>query len=155
MLRALWRRSEPVAEPLPEPVAMTGAVDPYQQSVTSTGAFDPSFQPGARTAARKRRRKPVEVKSLYPRATEREPLRLTHARALLTLIQQECPQLIGQFVWQSELETTYAELCEMRGWQPFHWTGIGRQLANLTDRIIKKPDSKARRAYRIPRLIRG
>ena len=134
---------------------MTGAVDPYLQSVTSTGAFDPCFQPGARTAARKRRRKPVEVKSLYPRATQREPLRLTRARALLTLVQQECPQLIGQFVWQSELETTYAELCKMKGWQPFHWTGIGRHLSDLADRIINKASGKARRAYRIPRLIRG
>jgi hypothetical protein len=90
------------------------------------------------------------VKSLY-RGSEPEPLRKKHARVLIELIQEECPQLIGEYVWPSDLEKTYRELCEKKGWQPFHWTGIGRQLAELTDRITKKPGGRGRRAYRIPR----
>ncbi len=155
MLRALLRWSEPVAEPPPEPVPSTRALDPQLRPGPSTRAFHTRPQPGARTAAPKRRRKPVELKSLYPRTTQREPLRLTHARALLTFIREECPELIGEFVPQSDLEKTYTELCEMKRWQPFHWAGIGRHLADLTDRIICKAGGKARRGYRIPRSIRG
>ena len=55
-----------------------------------------------------------------------EPLK--HARALLEFIRIECPDLIGAYILQPDLNRAYRELCEKEGWRPRHWTAIARHL---------------------------
>ncbi len=103
-------------------------------------------RPQPRTGARK----PVEVRSLYPKPV---PELVQHAHALLEHVKTWSPEMIGEYVWQSDLKGTYHELCEVEGWEPRHWTGIGRELGKITKKIEPKRNGKKSVAYRIPTAI--
>lgn len=74
-----------------------------------------------------------------------------HARALLEHVQTWSPEMIGEYVWQSDLARTYRELCKVEGWGPRHWTGVGRELGKITKKIEPKRNGKKVVAYRIPK----
>jgi hypothetical protein len=90
----------------------------------------------------------MEVRTLYPKPL---PELVQHARALLEHVQTWSPEMIGEYVWQSDLARTYHELCEMEGWGPRHWTGVGRELGKIPKWIEPKRNGKKAVAYRIPK----
>lgn len=132
---------------LPKPVARIGGptTGPIPRSIS--GVSDTGSQHRACIPSPKRRRKRVQVEGLF---LEAEPEPLIHARALLQLVQTECPDKMGKYVPQSHLERTYRQMCMQNDWKRRHWTAIGRQLIGLTDRRIVKRSGKRFRAYRIP-----
>ena len=150
MLRRLLKGQDPVAEVL-EPVPLTLA--PIADSTPRPAKLTPNHntQRCVSTVSRKRRRKPVRVEALF---LEREPEALVHARALLQLIQVECPEKVGGYVPQSHLERAYQQMCAQNDWTPRHWYAIGRRLNGLTDRRRLKRNGRQFRAYRIPRARR-
>lgn len=148
MLRGLLKREELWAEPLPKPVSPITGPEPCSQPVHPNAAPNrmPLFE--TRTGVQKQRRTRVQIARLYPE-TPPEPLK--HARALLQLIQTECPHLCGKYIPQSDLARTYRELCAQEQWKPRHWTAIGRRLGKLTDKKNVKRNGSRFVAYRIPR----
>jgi hypothetical protein len=100
-----------------------------------------------------RRRKRIPVVYLYPEP-DSEPSK--HAKALIELVQQQCPELIGKFVPQSHLARMYVELCRQEQWQPFGWMTIGRQLRPLVGgrKHCAKRNGKRFRVYPIPKRCR-
>jgi len=143
----LFKGAQMAAELLPKPVSQIG--DPPTRPLPRpiSGASDSSSQRRARTPGPKRRRKQVRVEGLF---LEAEPEPLMHARALLQLVQTECPDKMGKYVPQSHLARTYRQMCTQNDWKPWHWTAIGRRLGSLADRRTVKRDGKRFRAYRIP-----
>ena len=100
----------------------------------------------AETVAPKRRRKRVHVEGLY---LEREPEPKRHARALLELIQKECPEKVGSFIPRSHLDRAYRELCDHEGWKALSWMAIARALGTLTRRRLLKRNGVRFVAYRL------
>jgi len=96
----------------------------------------------------KRRQKRVRICRLYPKP-ESQPL--IHARALLVLVQEECPQYVGGYVPRPDLEACYRELCIREGWNPCHWTAIARQLSALTSKKTVRDGGQRFVGYRIPK----
>ena len=143
----LLRRAQTAAELLPKPVSQIG--DPTTRPLPRpiSGASNSGSRRHARIPSLKRRRKRVQVEGLF---LEAEPEPLMHARALLQLVQTECPDKMGKYVPQSHLERTYRQMCTQNDWKPWHWTAIGRRLGRLTDRRTVKRDGERFRAYRIP-----
>ena len=92
----------------------------------------------------------MEVRSLYPKPV---PELVQHARALLEHVQTWSPEMIGEYVWQSDLKRTYHELCEVEGWEPRHWTGVGRELGRMTKKIEPKRNGKKARGLPHPEAI--
>ena len=147
MLRGLFRRTEPAAQLLPQPVPQTMGpkARPYLVSQSAVANCGPELR--TPTAARKRRKR-IPVEGLY-RQPEPEPL--VHARALLQLVQRECPQLIGKHVPQTDLARMYPENCKLEGWGQRHSTAIARQLGKIADKRIVKRDGRRFTVYRIPK----
>ncbi len=147
MLARLWRR-EADAQNAPQSALLTAVLD--RRPELTSASIGPNFraQPTTQNTGQKRRRKRIQVESLY-REVEPEPRR--HARELLQLIQTECPHIVGKYVPHLHLERTYRELCERERWKPRHWTSLGRQLGDLTHKKVIKRDGKRFTAYRIPR----
>ena len=143
----LFKRVQPAAELLSKPVSQIGG--PTTRPIPSpiSDVSNPGPQPSASISNPKRHRKRVQVEGLF---LEAEPEPLMHARALLQLVQTECPETMGKYVPQSHLERTYRQMCTQNEWKPKHWTAIGRRLGRLTDRRTVKRDGKRFRAYRIP-----
>jgi hypothetical protein len=146
-MRGLIKRAQTAAEQLPKRVYQIGSptTGPIPRSISGTsksGSQHRACIPGP-----KRRRKRVQVEGLF---LEPEPEPLMHARAILRLVQTECPDKNGKYVPHSHLERTYRQMCAQNDWKPMHWTAIGRQLAGLTDRKIVKRGGKRFRAYKIP-----
>ena len=143
MLRALWGRSEPVAEPLPKPLPLTVVPNPCPKLLPQTPA-------GSRS--RKRRQRRDRIAHLYAKAP---PGPLIHARALFEFI-QGMPAYVGAYVPQREIDKYYREcLCPRRGWKPYGWVAIARQLGQIADKKTVKEAGERFVAYRIPRSIRG
>jgi uncharacterized protein with PIN domain len=61
------------------------------------------------------------------------------------------PEAVGKFVPMRQLERFYGELCEREGWQPKHWHVIGREMTQLTKKVLKKRKGRRFMAYKIPR----
>jgi hypothetical protein len=128
-------------------------MDVMPLSVSSTAALNNSpYQTTFPAAPKQRtepkpRRKPVRVVGLY---LEREPDPLRHARALLVLIQVECPEKVGSFIPRSHLDRAYRELCVHEGWKALGWTAIARALGTLTCKRLLKRNGVRFVAYRLP-----
>ena len=105
-----------------------------------------STRPAAQ-ATPKRRRNRVQVDGLY---LEREPEIVRHARALLELIQEQCPEKVGRYIPHTHLDRTYRELCEREGWKARTWAAIARRLGRITRKRLVKRDGSRFIAYRIP-----
>jgi len=138
------RKGEPSATPRQVPVARS---QPFPQLADPNAAPDACSKLAYRNAVPKRRPKPVQIARLYPQRPS-EPLR--HARALIDLIQVECPDFVGLYVPKSDLERTYRELCATESWETYHWTAIARQLGTLTKKREVKRGGIRFIAYRIP-----
>jgi hypothetical protein len=89
----------------------------------------------------------VRVEGLY---LEREPEPKLHARALLRLIQDECPEKEGSFIPRSHLDRAYRELCDHEGWKALSWVAIARALGKLTRRRLLKRNGVRYVAYQLP-----
>jgi uncharacterized protein (DUF4415 family) len=144
----LFKREQRAAELLSKPVSQIGGptTRPIPRSISGVSNSGP--HPSAPISSPKRRGKRVQVEGLF---LEAEPEPLVHAKALLWLIQTQCPEKMGKYVPQSHLARTYQQMCAQNDWKPRHWTAIGRRLARLTDRRTVKRDRKRFRAYRIPK----
>jgi hypothetical protein len=138
VLARLWRQTgDPSAAPKSLPP--NAVAYPIPKLLPPTTAPDPCH---------KRRQKRVRVCRLYPESPS-EPL--IHARALLALVQVECPQYVGGYVPRPDLEGCYRELCEREGWKPRHWTAIARQLGEITSKKTVRHRGERFVGYRIPR----
>ena len=147
MLRGLLKREEQEAMPVkPVPLSVTPVVDSPLRPLSGRSNCDSLRGPS--TPSRKRRRKPVRVEALF---LEPDPEPLVHARALIQLIQTECPEKIGGYIPRAHLESAYKQMCAQNDWKPRHWSAIGRRLNRLTDRRRLKRNGRQFCAYRIPR----
>ena len=146
MLARLLRRRECMAEVVPQPMPTTGAPQHYHGSLSLSGAPNQSSVSTPNAVARKRRRKRVRVEGLY---LEREPEPKLHARALLRLIQDECPEKVGGFIPGGHLERAYRELCDHEGWTALSWIAIARALGTLTCKRLLKRNGVRFVAYRV------
>ena len=81
---------------------------------------------------------------------EREPEIVRHARALLELIQDECPEKVGKYIPHTHLHRTYRELCDREGWSARNWSAIARPLGRMTRKRLVKRDGRRFIAYRLP-----
>ena len=150
MLARLLRRTECMAPVVSQPMPTTAAPKPYHGPLSFSAA--PHHSSGSappNAVARKRRRKRVRVEGLY---LERESGPILHARALMKLIQDECPEKVGSFIPRSHLERAYRELCDHEGWKALSWMAIARALGTLTCRKLLKRNGVRFVAYRVPAL---
>lgn len=76
------------------------------------------------------RRKQYKVAAL--RGRERSTPAQLHAAALLYQIANECPELVGSWIRQDELEAWYVEIAAQEGWPPQRWIPIARALKQWT-----------------------
>lgn len=139
MLARLWKRVETEPDVAPKPLPPIDARYLWRQPTPPTTAPDHCRNP---------RQKSVRVCRLYPEPASQAAI---HARALIALIQEECPQHIGGYVPRPDLETCYRELCAREGWKPRHWTAIARQLSELTDKKSVRHRGQRFIGYRIPK----
>ena len=105
--------------------------------------------------APKRAHKRARMGRLCP---EPKPKPLVHARALIALIQEQCPDLIGAYLPHRDLDGAYAELCAKEGSVTgARWTAIARQLKamKIQKRSMKRNGERFRAAYRIPKVWDG
>jgi len=100
--------------------------------------------PAPASAPRRRAAKPARVFRLYP---EPEKPAAAHARALLELLREQCPEAAGQWLIVDDLRRTYAELAKRERWSELAWCSIGRELATLTRRRTLKRHGKRFVAY--------
>ena len=146
MLARLLRRRECMAEVVPQLMPTTGAPQHYHCSLSRSAASNQSSVSTPSAVTRKRRRKRVRVEGLY---LEREPKPKLHARALLKLIQDECPEKVGSFIPRSHLERAYRELCDHEAWTALSWIAIARALGTLTCKRLLKRNGVRFVAYRV------
>ena len=124
VLRSLLKREEQKAEPFKlAPRTLTPIADSALRPAKVAPNYD--SQRCASTPSRKRRRKPVRVEPLF---LEPEPEPLVHARALLQLIQNACPEKAGGYVPQSHLERPYHQMCAQNDWAPCSWRPLAGSL---------------------------
>jgi hypothetical protein len=119
-------------------------------AATAVGYSFPELPPQSATynPGRKRRQNSVRICRLYPEPpTEAE----IHARAVLALVQEHCPDHIGGYVPRFDLETCYREFCAQEGWRARHWTAIARELGKLTAKKELRQRGQRFIAYRIPK----
>jgi hypothetical protein len=95
MLARLLRRTECVAAVVSQGMPTTAVPQHYHGSLPPSAATNQSSISTPRAVTRKRRRKRVRIEGLY---LEREPEPKLHARALLELIKNECPEKVGSFI---------------------------------------------------------
>ena len=114
VLARLLRRTEGKLLSVPQPGPLIAAPNSCPHPTSVPAVPNQSSKPMAETVAPKRRRKQVHVEGLY---LEREPEPKRHARALLELIQDECPEKVGSFIPRSHLDRAYRELCDHEGWK--------------------------------------
>ncbi len=89
-------------------------------------------------------RTPAPVFRLYP---EPERPAVAHARALMELLREQCPEAVGSWLLASDLSRTYAELSSREGWTELSWCSIGRELGKLTRRRTVKRQGRRYIAY--------
>jgi hypothetical protein len=99
---------------------------------------------------RRRRRKPAELKYLYPTEPDRRPAQV-HAEALLRVLVETCDA--GWYPHDHINRWYQNEVCKENGWKPLHWTAVGRALGALT----RKDRRGANRvvAYFVPGSLRS
>ena len=141
------RKGEPRATLMQSPAARS---QPFPQLAYPTIVPNTCSKLVCRKAVPKRRPKPVQIARLYPQRPS-EPLR--HARALIALIREECPEIVGLYVPKSDLERTYRELCAAKSWEAHHWTAVARQLQDLTKKRDVKRGGIRFVAYQIPSAL--
>ena len=146
VLDRLLRRTECRAQLVPQLVPPTAAPNHYPNPLSLSAVSNQGPRPEAKSVARKRCRNRVRVECLY---LEREPKPQLHARALLKLIQDECPEKVGSFIPCSHLDRAYRELCAQEGWKALSWVAIARALGKLTRRRLLKPNGVRFVAYRL------
>src|SRR5262245_19955609 len=148
VLERLWRRHDHVPEVVPSVVSPTSVPTSCPEVVPPTGAFGscPQVVPRTRVPNQRRTRKRISVSPLYPAP---EPAARVQARALLALVQAECPEV--KWVLQGDLERMHREICRKESRKSCHWNAIGRELAKLTMRRQVKRLGRRLRAYKIPR----
>ena len=147
MLARLLRRTECMAQVVPQSKARTAAPKHCTNPQSFSAAPIRSSGPLTEIVARKPRRKRVRVESLY---LEREPEPKLHAKALLELIQDECPEKVGSFIPRGHLDRAYRELCDHEGCRALSWTAIARALGTLTCKKLLKRNGVRFVAYRLP-----
>ena len=147
MLARLLRCTECMAELVSQGMPTTAVPQHYHGSLPPSAAPNQSSISTPRAVTRKRRRKRVRVEGLY---LEREPEPKLHARALLELIQTECPEKVGSFIPRAHFERAYRELCNHQGWNEHSWMTVARALSKLTCRKLLKRNGLRFVAYRVP-----
>jgi hypothetical protein len=100
VLARLLRRTECMAQVVPQPMPTTAAPKHCHDPLSCSAPPNPSSGSAPNAGAQKRRKR-VRVEGLY---LEREPEPVLHARALLQLIQEECPEKVGSYIPRSHLE---------------------------------------------------
>jgi hypothetical protein len=101
----------------PELLSPTVVSSPRPQPSSPTIVPDCGPEQAPRTGRPKRRVRRVPIARLYP---ERPLEPLLHARALIEIVREECPDFVGRYIPKSDLERTYHELCAAEGWSPRH-----------------------------------
>ena len=104
---------------------------------------------------RSRRRRPPRLMRVWLDAIEPRPdLRPTvhqHATHLLGWLRDD-PRVAGKLVLAADLERVYPQLCGLKGWQPYPWNTLARELRSLTG--SKKRycwhNRQRLRVYRVP-----
>ena len=140
MLTRLLRRSELEVQPALKPLPLSVVTNPRPQSTPHCPV---------RNLSPKRRQKRVRVCRLYPTPPS-EPL--IHARALLAFIQEHSPEYGGGYVPRPDLEKFYRrDLCNLKGWKPFRWTAIARQLGQITHKKLVRENRERFVGYRVPK----
>jgi len=140
VLARLWRPTDFKTEPAPKPLPLIGVANLCLDPVSPTAAPSP---------APKRRSKRVRVCRLYPKPPSQP---LIHAGALLAFIQEYSPEFVGGYVPRPDLERFYRrDLCKLKGWEPYHWTAIARQLGQITDKKTVREKGERFVGYRVPR----
>ena len=150
MLARLWRKTEGRLS-VPSTVAPKSGPVLVSTTVAPTMVLGTGLPPEPLSEAPKRVPKRARIGRLY---LERKPKPLIHARALVKCIQEQCPELIGTYVPDQDLEKAYVELCAKEGWEPCGWIAIARQLKGMKveKRTIKRNGERFRAAYRIPKV---
>jgi hypothetical protein len=118
VLARLLRRTESPGQLLPQPAPLTAALDQCSHSLIFSTVPKQDAESAAKTGPPKRRRKGLRVEGLY---LEREPEPARHARALLELIQDECPEKIGGFIPRSHLSRATASYATAKDGK--YWVG--------------------------------
>lgn len=90
------------------------------------------------------RKPPAPIYRLYP---ETERPAVAHARALMALVREECPEAVGAWLLASDLSRTYSELSKREGWAELSWCSIGRELGKVTKRRTLKRQGRRHVAY--------
>jgi hypothetical protein len=93
VLARLLRRTECMAQLVPQIVPPTAAPNHHPNPLSFSAVSNQGLGPEAKSVARKQCRKRVRVEGLY---LERKPEPELHAQALLKLIQDECPEKGGE-----------------------------------------------------------
>ena len=145
MLARLLRRTECMAQVVPQSKALTAVPKHCTNPLSFSAVPIHSSGPLTEIVARKPRRKRVRVESLY---LEREPEPKLHAKALLELIQDECPEKVRSFIPRRHLDRAYRELCDHA--EALSWTAIARALGTLTCKKLLKRNGVRFVAYRLP-----
>jgi hypothetical protein len=115
VLARLWNQpEEPRAAPKPLPPT---ALDTHCQPEP-----EPQLPTDVANRGRNRGQERARVYHIYP---TRPAGAETHARELLTSIQEHAPEGRGGYVPRGELERYYRrELCSLRGWEPLNWVAV-------------------------------
>jgi hypothetical protein len=74
-----------------------------------------------------------------------------HAAALFDLMKELSDDHGGQYVPKLQLQRMYAEECRRKGWSACHWTAVGRELGNLTDKRKVRRHGRRIIVYQVPK----
>jgi hypothetical protein len=147
MFARLLRRTECIDRVVPRPKPTTAGPNRCYNSMSFPAAPNQGSASTTKAACQKPCRKRVRVEGLY---LERESEPILHARSLLKLIRDECPEKVGSFIPRRHLERAYRELCNHQGWHEHSWMALARALGKLTRRKLLKRNGVRFVAYRIP-----
>ncbi len=147
VLERFLRRTEEPTKMAAQPLSPPSAPNPCSHPPPILVVPNCSTRPAVHAVTPKRRRNSVRVDGLY---LEREPENVRHARALLELIQDECPEKVGKYIPHTHLDRTYRELCEREAWTARTWAAIARPLGRMTRKRLVKRDGRRFIAYGIP-----
>ena len=147
VLERFLRRIEDPTRMVAQPLSPPSAPNPCSHPLATLVVPNRSTRLAIHAVTPKRRRNRIQVEGLY---LERQPENVRHGRALLNLIQEECPEKVGKFIPCAHLDRTYRELCKRQGWIAYSWVAIARPLGRMTRKRLVKRDGKRFIAYRIP-----
>ena len=92
----------------------------------------------------------VWLDAIEPRP-ETRPTVQQHAKHLLSWLRDD-PRVVGKLVLAADLERVYPQLCRLKGWEPYAWSTLARELRSLTGGKKRYcwHNHKRLRVYRIP-----